>query len=110
MAAPHQLREPPGRHPHRQGAHEGRRHHRMRCAAPSFRGHASGRARRPARRSEAPRPARAALGEVNMTPRYANYIDGEWVPGESWQPNINPSDVSDVIGEYAQASAAQAAM
>jgi acyl-CoA reductase-like NAD-dependent aldehyde dehydrogenase len=40
--------------------------------------------------------------------QHANYIAGEWVPGISWQPNINPSDTLDVIGDYAQADAAQA--
>ncbi|MGB3316358.1 MAG: aldehyde dehydrogenase family protein [Albidovulum sp.] len=36
-----------------------------------------------------------------------NYIAGEWVAGESAIDNINPSDISDVIGQYAQASSAQ---
>jgi len=39
--------------------------------------------------------------------RYDNYIDGQWVAGNQYQANINPSDLSDVIGEYAQADAAQ---
>lgn len=39
--------------------------------------------------------------------RYDNYIDGQWVAGNNYQANINPSDLSDVIGEYAQADAAQ---
>lgn len=39
--------------------------------------------------------------------RYDNYIDGQWVAGKNYQANINPSDLSDVIGEYAQADAAQ---
>jgi aldehyde dehydrogenase (NAD+) len=43
-----------------------------------------------------------------MPEQYPNYIDGEWVPGASWSPNRNPSDLSDVIGEFAQADAAQA--
>ena len=42
-------------------------------------------------------------------PHHANLIAGEWVAGASTRPNINPSDVSDVIGEYAAADAAQAA-
>jgi alpha-ketoglutaric semialdehyde dehydrogenase len=42
-----------------------------------------------------------------MAIQRANYINGEWVPGTSWSPNRNPSDLSDVIGEYAQADAAQ---
>ncbi len=39
--------------------------------------------------------------------RYDNYIDGQWVTGKHYQANINPSDLSDVIGEYAQADASQ---
>ncbi len=39
---------------------------------------------------------------------HKNYIGGEWVAGKSERENINPSDVSDVIGLYAQADAAQA--
>jgi alpha-ketoglutaric semialdehyde dehydrogenase len=42
-----------------------------------------------------------------MTFRFSNYIDGEWVPGSSWSPNRNPSDLSDVIGEYALADVEQ---
>lgn len=37
-----------------------------------------------------------------------NFIGGEWVDAPAAGPNINPSDVSDVIGEYARADAAQA--
>ncbi|MBK9608172.1 MAG: aldehyde dehydrogenase family protein [Betaproteobacteria bacterium] len=39
---------------------------------------------------------------------FRNYIAGEWVAGATVTVNRNPSDVSDVIGEYAQADAAQA--
>jgi acyl-CoA reductase-like NAD-dependent aldehyde dehydrogenase len=39
--------------------------------------------------------------------RFDNYINGEWVPGSSWTANRNPSDLSDVIGDYAQADAEQ---
>ena len=39
--------------------------------------------------------------------RYDNYIDGQWVAGKNYQANINPSDLSDTIGEYAQADASQ---
>ncbi|MBK8739621.1 MAG: aldehyde dehydrogenase family protein [Betaproteobacteria bacterium] len=39
---------------------------------------------------------------------FRNYIAGEWVAGATVSVNRNPSDVSDVIGEYAQADAAQA--
>lgn len=35
-----------------------------------------------------------------------NYIAGEWRQGEQTTANINPSDLSDVIGEYASASLA----
>lgn len=37
----------------------------------------------------------------------ANYIGGSWVPGPQTVANVNPSDTSDVLGEYAQADAAQ---
>jgi aldehyde dehydrogenase (NAD+) len=37
-----------------------------------------------------------------------NYIAGSWVDGASVSRNINPSDLDDVVGEYAQANAAQA--
>jgi len=38
---------------------------------------------------------------------FDNYIGGEWLPGASALPNINPSDTGDIIGHYAQADAAQ---
>ena len=31
-----------------------------------------------------------------------NYIGGEWVAGVSSRPNLNPSDLSDIIDHYAQ--------
>ena len=37
---------------------------------------------------------------------FKNFIDGQWVAGESVIANINPSDTSDTIGEYARATAA----
>ena len=37
-----------------------------------------------------------------------HFIGGEWVGSARALPNINPSDTRDVIGEYAQADAAQA--
>ncbi len=37
--------------------------------------------------------------------QYDNFIDGRWAPGE-YKPNINPSDTSDVVGHYAQATSA----
>ncbi|MDN6180914.1 MAG: aldehyde dehydrogenase family protein, partial [Halomonas subglaciescola] len=38
---------------------------------------------------------------------HALYINGQWVDGESSIENHNPSDVSDLVGTYAQASVAQ---
>ena len=38
---------------------------------------------------------------------HKNFIAGEWVEGASAKDNINPSDVSDVVGTYAQADKAQ---
>jgi acyl-CoA reductase-like NAD-dependent aldehyde dehydrogenase len=43
-----------------------------------------------------------------MANRFQNYIDGEWMAGATWAANRNPSDLGDVIGEYAQADAEQA--
>jgi alpha-ketoglutaric semialdehyde dehydrogenase len=40
-----------------------------------------------------------------MATRFSNYLNGEWVDGVNWTPNRNPSDLHDVIGEYAQAGA-----
>ena len=39
---------------------------------------------------------------------FRNFINGEWVAGESTVDNVNPSDLSDSLGEFAQASAEQA--
>ena len=38
---------------------------------------------------------------------HKNFINGEWLDGISAKDNINPSDVSDVVGSYAQADKAQ---
>ena len=38
---------------------------------------------------------------------HKNYIAGEWVEGEDATRNVNPSDTTDIVGLYAQASAAQ---
>ena len=43
-----------------------------------------------------------------MAELFKNYIAGEWVAGASVSANRNPSDTSDIIGEYAQADAEQA--
>ncbi len=37
----------------------------------------------------------------------ANFIQGEWVAGSTAIRNVNPSNIADVIGEYAQADEAQ---
>jgi alpha-ketoglutaric semialdehyde dehydrogenase len=39
---------------------------------------------------------------------HKNFINGEWLEGVSVSENINPSDVTDVVGLYAQADAKQA--
>lgn len=44
-----------------------------------------------------------------MTDSFHNFIDGEWVAGVDQRPNINPSNMADVIGLYASASEEQAA-
>ena len=41
------------------------------------------------------------------TQQFSNLIAGEWVAGATVTRNVNPSDTSDVVGEYAQADAAQ---
>jgi acyl-CoA reductase-like NAD-dependent aldehyde dehydrogenase len=38
---------------------------------------------------------------------FNNYINGEWVAGNSLAPNHNPSNLADVIGHYTQGDAAQ---
>lgn len=39
--------------------------------------------------------------------QFANFINGEWVPSTDTSKNINPSDTTDVVGEYAQADVTQ---
>ena len=39
---------------------------------------------------------------------YKNYINGEWVEGPEGRENVNPSDISDVVGVYAHGDALQA--
>jgi alpha-ketoglutaric semialdehyde dehydrogenase len=43
-----------------------------------------------------------------MSEIHRNFIDGDWVTGAETARNINPSDLSDLIGEYARADRAQA--
>jgi delta 1-pyrroline-5-carboxylate dehydrogenase len=38
---------------------------------------------------------------------HPNYINGAWASAAEPVPNINPSNVSDVVGEYARADEAQ---
>ncbi|HEY0858206.1 MAG TPA: aldehyde dehydrogenase family protein [Albitalea sp.] len=38
---------------------------------------------------------------------HANYIGGEWVAGNGFTPNVNPSDLADTVGLYAKGTAAQ---
>jgi len=38
---------------------------------------------------------------------HRNFIAGEWLAGASAKANLNPSNVDDVIGEYAQADAGE---
>ncbi len=40
--------------------------------------------------------------------QYDNYINGEWIGSDNYTQNTSPSDLDDVIGEYALASKAQA--
>ncbi|MEH6525123.1 MAG: aldehyde dehydrogenase family protein [Sneathiella sp.] len=42
-----------------------------------------------------------------MENRKQNYIDGQWVTGDSEIENRNPSDISELIGLYAQANSDQ---
>ena len=42
-----------------------------------------------------------------MTETKNNFIAGEWLPGDTSVENRNPSDLSDVIGHFAQASSSQ---
>ncbi|CAM3709265.1 aldehyde dehydrogenase family protein [Polaromonas hydrogenivorans] len=42
-----------------------------------------------------------------MTQKHDNLIGGQWLAGSNYTPNINPSNLGDVIGEYTQASAEQ---
>ncbi len=38
---------------------------------------------------------------------HANYINGEWAQAASAAPDINPSNLADIVGEYARADEAQ---
>ena len=43
----------------------------------------------------------------NCVMKTQNYIGGEWTDSADTLENINPSDTSDIIGRFAQATAAQ---
>ena len=47
------------------------------------------------------------LDSVLMPQNYQNYIAGAWCDGDATIENINPSDLTDSIGHYAQASRRQ---
>ena len=38
---------------------------------------------------------------------HRNFINGEWLEGGNVRENINPSDITDIVGEYVQADKAQ---
>ena len=38
--------------------------------------------------------------------KHDNLINGQWVAGNSYSPNVNPSNLSEVVGEYTQGDAA----
>ncbi|MGH8620197.1 MAG: aldehyde dehydrogenase family protein [Burkholderiales bacterium] len=42
-----------------------------------------------------------------MTKQHDNLIGGQWVAGGAYSPNRNPSNLADVVGEYAQGQAQQ---
>ncbi len=42
-----------------------------------------------------------------MPQQHNNLIGGEWLAGSGYSPNINPSNLADVVGHYTQATAAQ---
>lgn len=39
--------------------------------------------------------------------QFNNFVSGEWVAGERYSPNIDSSNLADMIGEYTQGDAAQ---
>jgi aldehyde dehydrogenase (NAD+) len=45
--------------------------------------------------------------ETTMTENKNNFIAGEWLAGDNSIENRNPSDLSDIIGHFAQASSTQ---
>src|SRR5690606_6002547 len=65
--------------------------------------------RRPDRRRVDPAPRHRGFGpemRKDMELETRNFIAGTWIEGEGTIANVNPSDLSDVIGHFAQGSAA----
>ena len=52
-------------------------------------------------------PLARHMDNVLMPQNYQNYIAGAWCDGDATIENINPSDLTDSIGHYAQASRRQ---
>ena len=50
------------------------------------------------------------LFDDGMVHRFDNYVDGVWVGSDDYIANINPSDITDTIGEFARATTATAEM
>lgn len=48
------------------------------------------------------------MSSKSETARGRLMIDGRWQDAERWEPDRNPSDLSDVVGQFAWASVAQA--
>lgn len=44
---------------------------------------------------------------LKQDPKKSLYINGEWQAGSDTIANINPSDVTETIGEFSQASSDQ---
>src|SRR2546427_11377128 len=51
-------------------------------------------------------PPRVTMIVPRRSPMRANLIAGQWTAGTQSNPDINPSDVSDVIDQYAAGDAA----
>src|SRR5437667_11830931 len=51
-------------------------------------------------------PPRVTMIVPRRSPMRANLIAGQWTAGKQSNPDINPSDVSDVIDQYASGDAA----
>lgn len=45
-----------------------------------------------------------------MIQKFDNLINGQWVAATGYAPNINPSNLADVIGDYAQGDARHSLM